>query len=402
MNNFNPFVAACLSVILLSVPLQTFAKNETEDPVFEKHCSGYGRAGYIRTDVENNGTEKAFALGGEFGCGFAITHNIDFRLGLSTALDPGVNSDDDIELHSEFFDANKDSYVLFSESVLNAYFDSFEIHLGRQIFDSPHMDSDDLRMVPNRFETYQLIYSINDSSNLGFAYVRQMSGWENGNDLSEFVEIGKAFGTNDGAAYVGWATFELNNLSVQIWDYVVDDIENIFYAEAVYTTEINEDWSWELALQYDQGREIGSEKLGNIDADTIGAGLAVTYKFITLSIAHNRNFGDSGALPSLGGGPFFTSMEDQTLDAVTGSDARATTIGVEAELLDGLVLGYKGADFRASNKSDYHVRENHFYLNYEYERLNLFAIYADSNDRNSADDQDQMRIILTYLFDGPI
>jgi hypothetical protein len=143
--------------------------------------------------------------------------------------------------------------------------------------------------------------------------------------------------------------------------------------------------------------------LGDIDADTWGVSAAVTYKAITLSAAHNRNHGSSGALASLGGGPFFTSMEDQTLDAVIGKDARSTTLGLEAEVLDGLTLGILASDFRASSKSVYHVRENNFYLGYEYsEQLLLEAIYADIDDRNSPDDTDQLRIILTYQFDGPL
>lgn len=154
-------------------------------------------------------------------------------------------------------------------------------------------------------------------------------------------------------------------------------------------------------MQYDQGRDVGSAKLGNVDADTWGVSAALRYKSVTFSTAHNRNYGDSGALASLGGGPFFTSTEDQTLDAVSGSDAISTTLGIEVEPLAGLVLGFVTSDFRADNKSTYHVQENDFYLNYEWnESFILEAIYADIDDRNSTADTDQVRVILTYQFEG--
>jgi hypothetical protein len=129
---------------------------------------------------------------------------------------------------------------------------------------------------------------------------------------------------------------------------------------------------------------------------------AVTNQYFTISAAHNRNNGDSAAMASLGGGPFFTSMEDQTLDAVEGSDARATTLGIEGEILTGLTAGFVTSEFRASNKNDYHVKENNFYMNYEWtDTLLVEAIYADIDDKNSSDDTDQIRVILTYQFDGP-
>ncbi|MBL1142184.1 MAG: outer membrane porin, OprD family [Proteobacteria bacterium] len=376
-----------------------FAEEEQAD---SKYCGGYARTGFIETDEENTSDESSFAMGGEFDCGVSITDNIDVRVGLGTSIDPGINDSNNAKVHGDFFDANKNSYVMLAEAMLNASFGNVEAHLGRQIFDSPHMDSDDLRIIPNRFEAYQLNYAYNEQFNFGAAFVRQMSGWENGADQSDFIDVGKALGANNGSAYVVWGSYEDDGLSIQAWDYVIEDIENIFYAELVYGADYNNDISYEVGLQYDMGREIGSKKLGNIDADTWGISAALTYKIVTLSAAHNRNHGSSGALASLGGGPFFTSMEDQTLDAVTGNDARSSTIGIEITPLDDLVLGAVYSNFGASNDSVYEVQENNLYIAYTWNnRLTLEGIYADIEDKNSANDKDQLRLILTYSFDGP-
>src|SRR3972149_3377949 len=118
----------------------------------EKACGGYARAGYIRTDTGNSPSERAVALGGEYGCEINLTDNINIHLGLSTSIDPGLNSDNDARVHGDFFDADKDSYAMPGTALLIASLGKLEAHLGRQIFDPPHMDSDDLRMIPNRFE----------------------------------------------------------------------------------------------------------------------------------------------------------------------------------------------------------------------------------------------------------
>jgi len=388
-------ISVCFGTSLLMFQVAQ-ANDETGEA-----CGGYARAGFIETDVDNTSDESAYAIGGEFACKVELNESINIQLGVSTSIDPGVNTGNDSSLHGDFFDKHKDSYAMLGEASLNFNYDELQAHLGRQIFDSPHMDSDDLRMVPNRFEAYQLNYGVNENIDLGFAYVTKMSGWENGIDQSDFVDVGEAYGADNGDAYVAWAAYEQNGLALQSWAYSLEDIANIFYAEAIYGADLNDNIAWEVGLQYDHGSETGSNKLGDIDADTWGATATITNQYFTISAAYNRNSGDHGALASLGGGPFFTSMEDQTLDAVEGDDARAAVIGIEGEVLEGLTIGFAVSEFRASSKNDYHVKENNFYMNYEWNEAFLIeTMYADIDDKNSSDDSDQMRIILTYQFDG--
>lgn len=395
-------ITTLLSCFTLTISHVQASQEEIASNSIEKFCAGYTRAGYIQTGVDSSPTQRAIAVGGEYACTMSLSSNINISLGGSTSIEPGViNSDNAAKLHGDFFDTNKDSYIFLSEAVLNANFGKLNAHLGRQIFDSPHMDSDDLRMIPNRFEAYQLNYNLNDKTDIGFSYVRKMSGWENGGDQSRFVDIGKALGADNGEAFVVWTTYEQPGLSIQLWNYLIEDIENIFYAEAIYGAEYSDNISWDIGLQYDLGRDIGSAKLGDIDADTWGVSAALSYKSATFSAAHNRNHGKSGALTSLGGGPFFTSMEEQTLDAVSGSEARSTTLGFEIETLKNLVLGVVTSDFRAGNKSTYHIQENNVYLNYSWhDNIILEAIYADIDNRNLTTDSDQLRVILTYQLEG--
>jgi outer membrane OprD family porin len=389
-------ISICLGTSLL------FAQTAQGDEAEDKACGGYARAGYIKTDVDNNSDESATAIGGEFGCKVDLNENINIKLGVSTSLDPGINTGNDDSLHGDFFDEDKDSYAMLGEASLNLNYGDFESRLGRQIFDSPHMDSDDLRMIPNRFEAYQINYGLNENIDLGLAYVTKMSGWENGIDQADFVDVGEAYGADDGDAYVAWVAYEQDGLALQGWGYSLEDIANIFYAEAIYGADFSDNISWEVGLQYDHGSETGSDELGEIDADTWGVSAAITNQYFTVSAAYNRNSGDRGALASLGGGPFFTSMEDQTLDAVEGDDARAAVLGIEGEVWEGLTIGFAASEFRASSKNDYHVKENNFYMNYEWNEAFLVeAMYADIDDKNSSDDTDQVRVILTYQFDGP-
>lgn len=234
------YITALLCCFTLTIN-HTQAMQEETGHSTENFCDGYARAGYIQTDVDSSPTQSAIAVGAELACKLALSNNINISLGGATSIEPGViNSDNSAKLQGDFFDTDKDSYIFLSEAVLNANFGNFNIQLGRQIFDSPHMDSDDLRIVPNRFEAYQLNYHLDDNTDIGFSYVKKMSGWENGGDQSRFIDVGKALGAGDGDAFVAWTTYEQNDLSIQLWNYLIEDIENIFYAEVVYGAEYND------------------------------------------------------------------------------------------------------------------------------------------------------------------
>lgn len=363
-------------------------------------CGGYARAGYINTDIENTSFEQAGAIGASLACSITFQEFLTLNLGGFTSIDPGINSNNDDRVHGDFFDADKDSYALLGLAYISVHYGNFDTHLGRQAFDSPHMDSDDLRMVPNLFQAYLVNYQYTDQIDFGAGYIHKASGWENGADQSEFNNVGRAFSGRGEGAWVAWSNYEHNNFSGSTWFYNIKDNVNILYTELFYGQELGETFSYEFGFQYETGWETGAEYFGKVDADTFGITGAVTWKDLTVIAGYSHNFGDTGALPSLGGGPFFTSMEDQTLDAVdVGEDARAVILRLEYGLLDGLTVGTAVADFSASSNSDYHKVQHDIYAYYELvDKFTLESIIAHTYDKVAGDDLQQYRIILTYYF----
>lgn len=387
-----------LSGLYLGIPQAAAKPAFMEGDNYE--CNAHLRTGYINTDVENDSFQEAVAIGGGANCSITFQEFLTLNVGGFTSIDPGINRDDDNRVHGDFFDADKDSYALLGLASININYEKFGASFGRQFFDSPHMDSDDLRMVPNLFQAYLLSYQLTDEIDFGAGYVHKGSGWENSADQSEFINVGRAFGGRGEGAWVAWSHYEHNNFSGTTWFYNVKDNVNILYTELFYAQELSESLSYEVGLQYEIGRDTGSEFMGKVDADTLGFTGAISWNDLTVFAGYNRNFGDSGALPSLGGGPFFTSMEDQTLDAVdAGKDASAVVVGLEYGLLEGLTLGAAFADFSASSNSDYHKVEYNVYANYEFaDKFTLESMIAHADDKVAGDDLQQYRIILTYHF----
>ncbi len=89
------------------------------------------------------------------------------------------------------------------------------------------------------------------------------------------------------------------------------------------------------------------------------------------------------AITSVSGEPFFTSLEDLTFDAATGKDTKSVLLGLEYVFMDKFSLGINWAEFRATNRSDYHTEEINYFLNYNWnDKLSSELMYAVIDDKN--------------------
>jgi hypothetical protein len=261
------------------------------------------------------------------------------------------------------------------------------------------LDGDDLRMVGNLFEAYLIDYHYSDELYFGAGFVREASGWENGGDLSHFIPIGEALGGKGGGAWLSWLAYEEEHVSGNVWFYYIPDHLTIFYGELLYSQFITPEISYSIAMQYDWGQGSGTERLGEVDAHTLGFMASISGYDFTLTAAYNKNFGNTGAIASVGGGAFYTSMEDQTLDEAKGDDTQSVLFGVEYELNSNLSLGVNLAKFRAVDKNDYKTEEINYFVNYNWnDKLTVELMYAAIDDKNSSEDTDQIRAIITYRY----
>ena len=92
-------------------------------------------------------------------------------------------------------------------------------------------------------------------------------------------------------------------------------------------------------------------------------------------------------------------MEAQTLDAATGDDTQNMLFVVKYEFNSNLGLGVNLAKFRAMNKKDYKTEEINYFVNYNWnDKLTAELMYAMIDDKNSLEDTDQIRAIITYRY----
>jgi len=361
-------------------------------------CSGYLRVGFIHTAQKTIDTSGS-AFSGELGCGYKLNQFIKGHVGVFGVLGTGLNPRHDENIHGDFFNAHKNGYLLLGEAVLTLSYQDFEAHLGRQNFDSPHFDGDDLRMVANLFEAYLLDYHVNDAFYFGAGVIREASGWENGGNASNFISIGEALGGQESEAWLSWAAYKEENMSADAWFYFIPEHIAVLYGEFNYSQQLSPTMSYSFGFQYDWGQDVGAAHLGIINAHTMGIMFAISAYDFTLTAAFNQNFGQTGAMASVGGGPFFTSLEDQTLDAITGDDTSSLLLSMEYAVTPSVSVGTAIGEFKAANKNEYHKQELNVFLNYSWNnKLTTELMYALIEDKNELASTHQVRSILTYRY----
>jgi len=363
------------------------------------NCSGYLRAGYMHSALGSPKKISVNAVGAELGCSAVVNSYATLHLGAFTSVDTGLNHNHKDDTLDGFLNQDKGSYLMLGEAYLNLSYENIELRLGRQRLDTPHMDSDDLRIVPNLFEAYMAEFKLADNLHTGIGFVRNMSGWENGADQSHFEGVGDVLGGDGNKSWLAWASHEGELVDSNVWYYNIPDHLQIIYADVTHGGQLTNDVSYELGLQFDWGEDIGDVHMGNVDSKIWGLSATLNYQQLSATFAYNRNNSNEVALSSLGGGAFFTSMEDQTLDAVDGERAEALVLGLEYVASNSLVLGFAAGQFSARDKANYDVEEIDLYLNYNWqENLGLELVYAQVNDTNVSGEEHQLRAILTYNY----
>jgi len=374
-----------------------------------QHTEGQIRVGYIDWNAEGKTTDpdnSAFAVGGHIHLDSKRWHGWMAGAEAYVVADPGFNNDNPDKVNPDFFDSDKDGFATLSQAFIDGKWGKTEIKAGRQMIDTPHADSDDIRMMPNYFLAYLLTNSDIEGLTLTLGEIDQMGGWENGFDAKKFVSVEKVLGADESThgIYLASAVYEgAENLSLQAWYYDITDIADVVYLEAGYTlpTAVAE---FVFGLQYDMAKERGDELLGKIDSSTIGVSIEAGFENgVTLMAAYNRDNGDTGAFGSLGGGPFYTSMEDQTIDAV-GQKGKAWMAAAGYDFggvgLEGLNAGIAFGRFEADEKRAYKTDEIDIAAEYAVgDTLRLSAAYAIVDDKTDADeDFSQFRLIANYNF----
>lgn len=371
------------------------------------HSYGQIRTGYITLKDTANTQSTAYALGGHYHLNSKKYYGWNLGLSAYTVLKL-PKQQNNFQINNDFFNVNTHSFILLTKAFLKGKWDNTEVILGRQMIDTPHADPDDIRMIPNYFEAYTIRNNDIEDLDLQAGFIRKMAGWENGVDSSQFVNIGETLGTNtiDGVFYASARYDGIKYLSLSLWYYHYCDIAHILYTEANYRFPTSSDIDINFGLQYDASSQTKASLLPDQHARTSGTSIELRLNPIGINIfmAYNKDTSATGASSlNLGGGPLFTSMEDQTLDAM-GEAGEAWVLGLGYDFntigIDKLNTGLAYGNFKSDKVNSYHAEELDAVIEYSFnDNFEMLVAYADVYFKtHDSIDYRQLRMIANYNF----
>ncbi len=339
---------------------------------------GEMRAGYILHNAEPS--TKAIGVGARLDMSVQSSYGIGGEVAFWTLHHFGLAAED-----SDFYGENRDGLSFVGEAYLSYQNENISLRGGRLLFDSPHADSDDIRMIPNLFEG--IVGRYDDGYSLTLAHLTKMAGWESGGDISKFKPLYEVMGVSK---QNGMTLLGIQKDESALWLNHIADVANVMYVETSFNLQ-----DLQMRLQLDIARDCGDQLMGTIHSETGGVFLEYVLDKFSITGALNKEFGDTGSMWSFGGGPYFTSLEDLTIDAVGTKDAIAYTLGVEYS--GDITIGAVGGRFKDHDTFD--AKELDIYIQKKIgDNLSIEGVYASIDSDLGYEDFDILRVNLRYRF----
>jgi imipenem/basic amino acid-specific outer membrane pore len=346
--------------------------------------TGQIRGAYVSQDNAADTDTYGTSIGGVLNYETGSWNDIKLGIGayVSQKLPFATGDEDEGKANPDLFGENTSSYAYIGEAYLDYTANDFNLRVGRQLIDTPLADTDDIRMHPNTFEAAIGSYSGFEGTTVVGGYITRWAGYDSGDDISKFKKLGSD--TSNGAAVLGIVNESVENLAVQGWYYGIDELADAFYTDALYVIPFSETMKLELAGQF---TDFNEKKNSGMDGSVYG--IVATYNFgmFILSAAYNKVSNDEGKIISngFGGGAYFTSMEEITIDNL--EDAKAYQLSAEFDLanvgIEGLTLSTLYGDFK-SRPMDANVKEFDIIAAYKMsEAVSADISYATVNDKNN-------------------
>ena len=374
----NNMVKRVSSLFLVSSLLTVQAAESADDASKNSTTSGMFRLGYISVDPDVAGekTTNATAFGGIIKVETEKWNRIQFAIApyFSEKIKTLSGSSDGNTLNSDFLNSDGNSYVYLGEAYINYAFNKGSLRAGHQKLDTPFINTDEIRMHPNTFTALWLNMSLSDNLQLDAGKVTQMAGFDAGSP-DKFVSA-----SNDGVSALGLSYKMKAHHTFQGWYYDFNDKYSQYYLDAEY-----KNGNFLAGLQYSQYNEVkASGTAGNV------YGITANYTMgpITLGVAINQGSNDANKSASLGlgGGHYFTSMEEMTIAGLT--DAKATVVSADYAATEKFTLRLAAGRFEDSGKATTDIDETVFALSYSLiEQMDAEFVYTVINNKAAPTDK---------------
>lgn len=199
-----------------------------------------------------------------------------------------------------------------------------EFRFFRQAYDTPYLNKNDGRMVPNTFEGYTFRGAFGDEKACGqLKYVAGYVSKIKERNEDQFVWMSEDAGADvQRGTMMAGTLFTKGPWSIGAFEYYTEDILNIFYAETTRRWELGESWGLALRAQFSDQQSVGDNALTGSSFHTSqgGVGLDVSFRNAVLTTAFTSTDADKDMINPWSSYPGFTSCQVRDFNRA-GEDA---------------------------------------------------------------------------------
>ena len=230
------------------------------------------------------------------------------------------------------------------------YEDKITIKLYRQYANTPYVNKQDSRMVPNTFEAYSLRANLGVVQ-FGGGYIAKIKR-RNSEKFVPMSQIGSIDNKDSGMFVFGAVFYPREGFAIGGINYFVGDVIKIFYAESTFVKTTDSGLGVKVSAQATDQRSVGKELLGpQFSTQVWGGQVAASYLNTILRFAFSATSSDKEIISPWGGYPGYLSLMEEDFNR---AGENAYLIGLSHDLkslrLEGLsffanyALGYDAVD----------------------------------------------------------
>lgn len=315
-----------------------------------------------------------------------------------------LSGDQKNKKRSDELSGTREFYTNLTEIYVNYKYNSFNFCLGRQVLDTPLVDSDDIRIISNTFEAYTSSYET-DKFSLIVGHIEKWQGTDAGLEINNpWKKTGK-----DGVNFTG-LNYKDSTFQTNIWFYnfsnnLEDNGNNAFYIDFLTEYKVQENIDINFGIQYLSENEL---EHSGIKANIYGFMSEFIMDDLSINIAYNKSEKERNkhSFSGYGGGTLFTNMDTMILDEITEDrEAEAFLIGFNYEISK-FNLSYIYGDFSANADSKgnrAHVIEQDIGVDYGLNKnltfSSIYVIDENKEDKKSIDfNHHNFRFLISYTF----
>jgi hypothetical protein len=276
-----------------------------------------GRTYDLSRDNSNGSKSNAWAAGGWIVYRSGLLADI---FGLQAAFytsQPLFGPSD--ESGTKLLTPNQNALNVFGQAYARAQITDQEFRVGRQLVNTPLINAQDNRMVPNTFEglTLDTLPDKDRSYDYVVGYLTTIKQRDSNNFISMSNAIAGGNTADRGAPFGMFRYQPFPQLSTVFMDYAVPDFANTAFLQAEYDFKLPQDRpNWVVGANIIDQQSLGEELLtgGSFHTFQASAKVQMAYAGFTLFVAGSATGDGSKIFSPYGSKPNYTDMQQASFD----------------------------------------------------------------------------------------